>query len=58
MAHTDLKRVDQYFCAILQGLLSDGELTLNRIDPKALVDKAEELVREAIARADKVYREL
>lgn len=52
------KRVDQYFTSILNGLFSDGDLSLARIDNTLLLDKAEELVKEALQRADKVTEEV
>lgn len=47
-------RVDAYMQAALQGLLSDGELALGRMNVEKVIDLAESLVREAIARADKM----
>ena len=46
-----LERVDFFLVKILQGLLSDGDLSVNRIDPKLVVDVAEALAWEAMDRA-------
>lgn len=46
-----LRRVDYYMAMTLQGLLSDGDLTLNRINPAQLVNLAEKLCWEAMDRA-------
>ena len=52
------KRVDLYLSAVINGMLSDGELTMARIDVKLLLDKAEEIARGAISRADKITAEV
>lgn len=48
------ERVDRYMTAILQGLLSDGDLVLTRINPNQVLDLAEALTQAAIIRANKM----
>lgn len=57
MAKPSRERIDAYMQAALQGLLADGELSIGRINPTLVVDMAEKLTREAMARADKMADE-
>lgn len=56
--HRIQSRVDLYLTSILNGIFSDGDLSLSRIDNKMLLDKVEELMKDAMARADKVTEEI
>ena len=46
-----LRRVDYFLVNAMLGLLSDGDLSVNRIDPKMTIDVAEKLAWEAMDRA-------
>ena len=49
-----LRRVDYFMANILNGMLSDGDLVLGRIDPDILLDKAENLAWKAMSRSEEM----
>lgn len=53
-----LRRVDYFMVNILNGMLGDGELSLNRIDAEILLDKAENLAWKAMERCEQITQQM